>query len=49
MILRKIEYSQIVRRKMKELKSDLTDKYGENGILYVGIEQFLLDESAMDL
>ena len=28
MILRKIEYSQIVRRKMKKLKSDLTDKYG---------------------
>ena len=28
MILRKIEYSQIVRRKMKELNSDLTDKYG---------------------
>lgn len=27
--MRKIEYSQIVRRKIKELKEDLTVKYGE--------------------
>ena len=27
--LRKLEYSQIVRRKLKELKAELVDKYGD--------------------
>lgn len=27
--MRKIEYSQIVRRKLKELRTDLVEKYGE--------------------
>ena len=27
--MRKLEYSQIVRRKLKELKAELVDKYGD--------------------
>ena len=36
-------------RKIVVVREDIEPWHDENGILYVGIEQFLLDESAMDL
>ena len=36
-------------KKIVVVKDDVIPWHDENGILYVGIEQFLLDESAMDI
>ena len=36
-------------RKIVVVREDIEPWHDEDGILYVGIEQFLLDESAMDL
>ncbi len=36
-------------KKIVIVKDNIVPKYDENGILYIGIEQFLLDEKAIDL
>ncbi len=36
-------------KKIVVVKDDIIPWHDEKGVLYVGIEQFLLDESAMDL
>ena len=36
-------------KKIVVMREDIEPWYDENGILYIGIEQFLLDETAMDL
>ena len=36
-------------KKIVVVREDIEPWHDENGILYVGIEQFLLDESAMDI
>ena len=36
-------------RKIVVVKDNIIPRYDENGIFYIGIEQFLLDENAMDM
>ena len=36
-------------RKIIVMREDIEPWHDENGILYIGIEKFLLDEAAMDL
>ena len=36
-------------KKIVVVKDDILPWHDENGILYIGVEQFLLDEGAMDL
>ncbi len=36
-------------KKIIVVKDDIIPWHDEQGVLYVGIEQFLLDETAMDL
>lgn len=36
-------------KKTVVMREDIEPWHDENGILYIGIEQFLLDETAMDL
>lgn len=36
-------------KKIVVVREDIEPRHDENGILYIGIEQFLLDEAAMDL
>lgn len=36
-------------KKIVVVREDIEPWHDDNGILYIGIEQFLLDEAAMDL
>ena len=36
-------------RKIVVVKDDIIPWHDDNGILYIGIEQFLLDEKAIDM
>ena len=36
-------------RKIVIVREDIIPYHDENGILYVGVEQFLLEENAMEL
>ena len=36
-------------KKIVIVRDNITPRYDDNGILYIGVEEFLLDETAIDL